>query len=276
MNDLISGSLAGLAQVGVGYPFDTVKIRLQSDNIGKFKGSALDCLKQTINERALYRGITYPMIGSVLFNSITFSIYCKHNEMFKKFSGKEKWWHSFASGASVGAVSTFIETPRDLLKSHSQIPNTPYKGSPVAAFHSIWPKYGMKGLFRGTAATFLRNTLTTPFFYGFYDLTKKFIETKYYNSENSLVASALGGSAGGFGIWGILYPLDVIRTNIQLQPLDKKDQYTKFSGIYNCGKNIYKNHGLRGLYRGYWPCIVRAVPVNAAVFAVFDFVKNKF
>lgn len=270
VKDLLSGSIAGGCQVLIGYPFDTIKVRMQS---GKYSG-ALECLRSTLKEggpRVLYSGVAYPFIGSVAFNSFVFSQYTGTMARFEKMYGKKEWWHAYASGGYVGALSTVIEAPRDLLKSQSQKPNSPYRESVFSAFKQIYPKYGMRGLFQGTWATCVRNTLTTPFFFGFWDTTKDYVNAKMGTTDHPL-GSALGGALGGFGIWGILYPLDVIKTRIQLDNFES-DKKT-YRGILDCGKKIVANQGYKGLFRGYVPCIVRAMPVNACVFLAFDYAKK--
>lgn len=41
-------------------------------------------------------------------------------------------------------------------------------------------------------------------------------------------------------------------------------------GILDCAKKTYRLEGLRGLYRGFLPCIIRSMPVNAAIFLAFE------
>lgn len=273
IKDFLSGSLAGVAQVGVGYPFDTIKVRMQYSNQYK---NAIHCLKDTLKEggvRSLYRGIAYPMIGSVAFNSFSFGLYTNSMKYLKnnRVIHNKHWSDAYLCGVLVGGVATAIEAPRDLLKSQSQRPNTPYNDSVFSAFRNIYPKYGMRGIFKGTNATFVRNVLTTPFFYGFYDSVKD-VTNNYVGQKDSLIGSALGGAVGGFGIWGILYPLDVVKTRIQLDEFSKSKQ--NYHGIIDTFKKMYKTEGMRSFFRGYGPCIVRAVPVNACVFVAFDIVNN--
>lgn len=58
---LLSGTVAGMAQVLVGHPFDTVKVRLQTKEV-----KALDCLRNTLKlegPTGFYRGIASPLVG---------------------------------------------------------------------------------------------------------------------------------------------------------------------------------------------------------------------
>jgi ornithine carrier protein len=80
--EVIFGSLAGIVGKVVEYPFDTVKVRLQSQptTFPLTYTGPLDCFKQSIQRegvRGLYRGISAPLFGaavetSSLFFSVSF------------------------------------------------------------------------------------------------------------------------------------------------------------------------------------------------------------
>ena len=56
------------------YPFDTVKVRLQSQAPGQYRGP-VDCFRQSIQQHgflALYRGISAPLIGAAMETSSLF------------------------------------------------------------------------------------------------------------------------------------------------------------------------------------------------------------
>ncbi|KAJ1555679.1 Mitochondrial carrier protein ymc2, partial [Cladochytrium tenue] len=64
VKELFAGSVGGIAQVLTGQPFDTVKVRLQTQP-GKY-ASALDCVRQTYQHegfRGFYKGTLTPLIG---------------------------------------------------------------------------------------------------------------------------------------------------------------------------------------------------------------------
>lgn len=77
LKDIVFGSLAGVAGKYVEYPFDTVKVRLQSQPDGvplRYKGP-LDCFAQSIRKDGLlglYRGISAPLLGAALETSSLF------------------------------------------------------------------------------------------------------------------------------------------------------------------------------------------------------------
>jgi len=79
--DFGAGCVGGAAGVLAGYPLDTVKVKIQTQDIsnGKmmYKGT-FNCLSQIINKegvRALYKGMSSPLIGVAGINAITFGAY---------------------------------------------------------------------------------------------------------------------------------------------------------------------------------------------------------
>ena len=75
--DIAFGSAAGIVGKFVEYPFDTVKVRLQSqpEHLPPQYTGPLDCFKQSIQRdgfRGLYRGISAPLAGAAIETSSLF------------------------------------------------------------------------------------------------------------------------------------------------------------------------------------------------------------
>ncbi|KAF3210969.1 hypothetical protein TWF106_010364 [Orbilia oligospora] len=69
IKDITYGSIAGMVGKFIEYPFDTVKVRLQTQN--HFKGP-LDCFTQGLRNdgiTGLYRGIAPPLVGAAAENA---------------------------------------------------------------------------------------------------------------------------------------------------------------------------------------------------------------
>jgi ornithine carrier protein len=77
LQDVVCGSLAGIVGKYIEYPFDTVKVRLQSqpDHLPlRYKGP-LDCFKQSLRQDGffgIYRGISAPLVGAAVENACLF------------------------------------------------------------------------------------------------------------------------------------------------------------------------------------------------------------
>ncbi|KAF3938540.1 Mitoferrin-2A [Dactylella cylindrospora] len=110
------------------YPFDTVKVRLQTQN--QFKGP-LDCFAQGLKNdgiTGLYRGIAPPMVGAAAENAGLFFSYTISQNFFRKLIYSD--YHPdeklpmpalLACGAISGASCSLILTPIELIKCKMQV-----------------------------------------------------------------------------------------------------------------------------------------------------------
>jgi solute carrier family 25 folate transporter 32 len=83
---------------------------------------------------------------------------------------------------------------------------------------------------------------------------------------------ALAGAAGGFTSGIVTCPLDVIKTKLQAQGgfrTNKPDTNAVYRGLLGTGRVIWREEGLRGLYRGLGPIILGYLPTWAVWFTVY-------
>lgn len=95
--DLLSGTVGGAAQLIVGHPFDTIKVKLQSQPTPlpgqppKFSG-AMDAVRQTVaseGPRGLYKGMGAPLATVAAFNALLFTV---RGQMEASFPTKCMFW----------------------------------------------------------------------------------------------------------------------------------------------------------------------------------------
>eukprot|EP00514_Thraustochytrium_sp_LLF1b_P008990 CAMPEP_0184551396 /NCGR_PEP_ID=MMETSP0199_2-20130426/24892_1 /TAXON_ID=1112570 /ORGANISM="Thraustochytrium sp., Strain LLF1b" /LENGTH=287 /DNA_ID=CAMNT_0026946553 /DNA_START=59 /DNA_END=922 /DNA_ORIENTATION=- len=281
MIDLFSGTTGGLAQVAVGHPLDTVKVMLQTqkpDANGKVRyAGMMDCFKQTLASdgfKGLYRGAASPLIGAMLHNAALFFSFGKAKHLFGADEPNAPLHSFFLSGALAGGFVVSIEAPMDFLKITVQTDSTgQYKGVMDAA-RKVYNVRGIAGIYQGGFATAVRNI---PCF-GFYFLGSE-IGSRAVNPPGEPTTPAsmfLGGLAGGalagFLFWGILYPLETVKSRLQGDHIIKEQRVYK--SYMDCVRQTWNEGGVKTFYKGYTPAITRAVPVNAVIFSAVYNVKN--
>jgi solute carrier family 25 (mitochondrial carnitine/acylcarnitine transporter), member 20/29 len=84
--------------------------------------------------------------------------------------------------------------------------------------------------------------------------------------ELESLSLVLAGAVGGVSFLGLMYPFDIIKSKLQVQEKGSK----QYSGSFDCLRQILHTDGIRGLYRGVWPCLIRALPANAASFVAYE------
>ena len=241
MDEVISGTVAGMTQVAVGHPLDTTKVRFVSGDYSNLRKCVIDINRGGV--RSFYRGIFSPLLGSVFANVQTFYMYDKCKNITNS---------PLIAGSITGFGLSVIETPVELIKSRMQISSMTY-GECVR-------QAGFRGLTTGFGITALRNGLGVGMMFWGYENTR----AQFPNSP--LVGSFIGGIAAGALVWGPVYPIDHIKTRIQtdgLAGLPRKSAWT-----------MAKEIGFKRSWGGFIPCFVRAVVVNPFIFLAYELSKN--
>lgn len=245
--DIVSGTAGGLAQVLAGHPLDTIKVRLQTQQPGPdgkmpFAGM-LDCGKKTFAKEGmsgLYKGAASPLLGAMAHNAGVFFSYGQA----KKLTGADVMGaplHTFLMAGSLASIPiTIVETPVDLLKIklQSQVGEGEYKGVFDAA-GKLSRAHGVQGLYQGFSATILRNfPCFGLYFFGSefgYRLINK--PGQPASPKQVFLGGLVGGGCAGFCFWGLLYPLETIKTRMQSDHIIKERRL--YSGVIDCGKKTF-------------------------------------
>jgi solute carrier family 25 folate transporter 32 len=95
---------------------------------------------------------------------------------------------------------------------------------------------------------------------------------------------ALAGAVGGFTSGVVTCPLDVIKTKLQAQGGFRAAQgnsappsaTARYSGMLGTARVIWREEGLKGMYRGLGPIILGYLPTWAVWFTVYGKSKEYF
>ena len=251
--DIIAGSVAG----GVGkvfeYPFDTVKVRLQSQGTTVYR-NAWDCLQKSLRAdgvvRGLYRGLSAPVFGAAVENSSLFFSYRLSQEVLVKTVYTDRDSRKrlpmealLIAGAMSGAFTSLSLTPIEYVKCQMQIPLAPgsIRGPGVlSVIRNVFRHDGLLGFWHGQLPTLIREAGGSAAWFGAYEGTKLF----FYNRNSSrmgssvesihlwqqLVAGALAGVSYNFAF----FPADTIKSRMQTQQIGSAPGITNAKSLqYN-------------------------------------------
>ncbi|KAJ7626984.1 mitochondrial carrier domain-containing protein [Roridomyces roridus] len=276
INELLAGSVGGAAQVLVGQPLDTVKTRAQIAPKGMFKGP-MDVLTQTIRNEgffALYKGMASPLFGIAGVNSLLFASYAAARRAVSPF-GQLSLPQTALAGSMAGAANAILASPVEMFKVRMQ---GQYGGANDQRLRVIvremWTQWGFRqGIMRGYWVTVAREIPAYAGFYTAYEFSKrKFIAR--YGSQQQLPVWALlaSGSTGGIAYWLACYPLDVIKSRVQLRPTPPTGSPLQY--MAHEVRAILAESGFRGLFRGLTPSLLRSIPAAASTFAAFEMTRS--
>ncbi|XP_051810929.1 mitochondrial basic amino acids transporter isoform X7 [Acanthochromis polyacanthus] len=267
--DFAAGCVGGAAGVLVGHPFDTVKVRLQVQNVDKplYRGT-YHCFQSIIRQESmlgLYKGIGSPMMGLTFINAIVFGV--QGNAMHKL--GRDTPLNQFLAGASAGAIQCVICCPMELAKTRMQMQGTGEKKSKKMYKNSldclvrIYKKEGIRGINHGMMTTLIRETPGFGVYFLTYDVLTRSLGCE--PEDPYMIPKLLfAGGMSGVTCWLSTYPADVIKSRLQADGVGGVNQY---NGIMDCIRQSLKKEGWRVFTCGLTSTLLRAFPVNATTFA---------
>jgi len=277
--DVFAGSIGGIGQCFVGHPLDTLKVRLQTSN--KYSGM-VDCFNTTVKEegfKGLYKGVQSPLIGLAALNSVTFLSYGQAKAWIKKNEDEILTLPQiFACGTFVGFTVAFIESPVDLFKSQLQTQYgapgaTPKYSGFLDCASKIWKSRGIKGVYQGLSATFLRDIPANAAYFGFYEIARRSMIHSDQKVEDLPAWKVLiAGGIGGMMYWATTYPFDVIKSTMQTDSINPSEK--KYHGIMDTANKIFKAEGAAGFFKGVAPCMIRSFPANAVCFCLYEMTRK--
>lgn len=269
--DFVAGCLGGCAGVLVGHPFDTVKVRLQTQDFRnpQYRGT-MDCFAKIVKRESvsgLYKGMSSPMAGVAAVNAIVFGVY---GNFQRNLTNPEALSSHFLAGAAAGFVQSFVCSPMELVKTRLQVQrNNAYTG-PLNCLIQVFKVEGIRGMFRGLGTTICREIPGFgTYFYAYELMTRISSENGEPGPPISTFHMLLAGGLSGTLSWVITYPIDVVKSRLQA---DGCGGVYKYTGFMDCLKKSITSEGYGVLTRGLTSTILRAFPTNAATFTVVTWV----
>ncbi|KAJ1967701.1 hypothetical protein IWQ62_001696 [Dispira parvispora] len=254
----------------------------------------------------LYRGVLPPILGATPINALAFwsydfglrSVRYLHSWWRpppSREAPEESWSQPIdketlslpqiaAAGAISGLFPALLIGPAERIKVLLQVQGTPVAtesipGKPsgskatstraglVELTRGVYRKEGLRGLFRGTAATFIRDVPGCAVYFTAYEAVRRTLG----HHPNSLITLPtplvvlLAGGLAGIIDWTCTMPIDTLKSRLQSAP---KGYYPR--GIRDVAKHLIRKEGWTALYRGIAPVMLRAFPANAACFAGYE------
>uniref|UniRef100_A0A8D2CJZ7 Solute carrier family 25 member 47 n=1 Tax=Sciurus vulgaris TaxID=55149 RepID=A0A8D2CJZ7_SCIVU len=290
--DFVAGAIGGVCGVAVGYPLDTVKVRIQTEP--KYTG-IWHCIRDIYRQervRGFYRGLSLPVCTVSLVSSVSFGTYrhcLAHICRFRYGSAEAKPAKADVtlSGCASGLVRVFLTSPTEVAKVRLQtqaqaqrrrpsasgpsaappaslVPGPKYRG-PLHCLITVAREEGLRGLYKGSSALLLREGHSFATYFLSYAILCEWLTPPGHSQPDVLGVLVAGGCAGVLA-WAVATPMDVIKSRLQA---DGQGQQ-RYRGLLHCVVTSVREEGLRVLFRGLAVNCCRAFPVNMAVFVTYE------
>lgn len=269
----------------------------QPDNKPLRYTGPIDCFRQSWRAdgfAGLYRGISAPLVGAALENSSLFLWEQVAQKMLMTsgaYARNEPLPLSalFMTGAMSGAATSLVLTPVELVKCKMQVPTmTTTDGfikmapTPLAIIKTVWRHQGLMGFFHGQMGTLIRETGGCAAWFGSKETVTR-IFRRMNNKRTGLDPTtltpipiwqqAVAGATAGMSYNFLFFPADTIKSRIQTMAVGGKSLKPSF---WSEGAALWRQHGVRGMYRGCGITVARSAPSSAFIFVIYDALKNNY
>ncbi|THD26251.1 Mitochondrial ornithine transporter [Fasciola hepatica] len=298
---LVAGINGGIATVYVGQPLDTIKVKMQA--FPEVYPNAWNCFKVTLVKdgiaRGLYAGTVPALVANVAENAVLFCALPPSQHAVCRLVGKERSEHlSNFEHACAGSLAAFWSSlalcPTELVKCKVQslremaeLGQVKLKASEFGPWNvtkRIIREDGLMGFTRGLSATFAREMPGYFCFFGGYETCRSLLVGRDGRKDHlHPLATAFCGGMGGVMLWLAIFPFDVLKSRMQIGHLEAEPAHTssvepsvkqRQPGMIKLFCRIVKHEGVRSLYRGLGPTLLRTFPASGALFVAVEWTRT--
>ena len=242
----IHGWMGGVTGLVLSHPIDTIKSNVQANKPINY------------SFRSLYKRMTVPILTVGFDKAILFWCYGNfRRKIDENYSDKSVKTRAVMAGLMTGLVIPLYLTPIDRIKIIKQTNGR------------ITPKdISLKFMYRGLPVMLFREPIASAvYFWTFESLKDRYKDIMAKSSYHHVGMSFLFGGISGGTLSTVIYPFDIVKTIMQ-------SNTGKQIREIDIAKNIYKQNGILGFYKGYKYAIMRAIPRHAGTFAMIEYLRK--
>ncbi|TMW67069.1 hypothetical protein Poli38472_012185 [Pythium oligandrum] len=277
----IAGAVAGGASRLVAAPLDLIKIRFQVQQapISSHPGAKYVGFLQSIRSihaeeglRGFWRGNLAATGLWISYSAVQFGAYGGLKTLWPPdIANQHSTLVSSVNGATAGVLATVVTYPLDLFRTIFASQGVPKQFPTLQslASHTLETR-GVVGFYNGLGPTLCQIAPYMGLSFGIYaalnDLTA--------SSGVHWVLSYVGtGATAGLVSKLMVYPLDTVKKRMQIRQLQRNPSYgvmTPYSSSWACFLDIVRREGMRGLYKGTVPSLLKSVVTHSSTFASYE------
>jgi solute carrier family 25 phosphate transporter 23/24/25/41 len=145
---------------------------------------------------------------------------------------------------------------------------------------NMWADGGMRAAYRGLGLGLIGMFPYSAIDMGTFEFLKKSFtnyKAHYYGiheedaAPGNIATALLGATSGALGAT-VVYPLNVLRTRLQTQGTAMHPP--TYTGIWDVAQRTLQNEGLRGLYKGLTPNLLKVAPALSITWVCYENTKK--
>ncbi|KYK58050.1 hypothetical protein DCS_05063 [Drechmeria coniospora] len=283
-----AGGVAGAVSRTVVSPLERLKILMQIQSVGRdaYKlsvGQALGKMWREEGWRGFMRGNGTNCIRIVPYSAVQFSSYnfYKRN-IFEPFPGADLApLTRLVCGGVAGITSVFLTYPLDIVRtrlsiqtaSFAELGDKPKKlpGMWQTMSHMMKTEGGVSAIYRGIIPTVAGVAPYVGLNFMVYESVRKYL-TPEGDRHPSAARRLLAGAISGAVAQTCTYPFDVLRRRFQINTMSGMGY--QYKSITDAIRMIVRHEGIRGLYKGIVPNLLKVAPSMASSWLSFEMTRD--
>ncbi|KAL4268079.1 mitochondrial carrier family protein [Pleurotus pulmonarius] len=182
---------------------------------------------------------------------------------------------AFIAGGFGGVSAVLVGHPFDLTKTRLQTAAPGAYTGAVDVVKQILARDGVRGMYRGMVPPLLGVTPIFALSFWAYDASKKLILSATPNRSSDVLSTGELAAAGFLSaVPTTLVTAPVERAKVLLQIQGQGGSGRQYTGVLDVMKHLYKEGGMRSIFRGSFATLARDGPGSAAYFAAYEVTKK--
>ncbi|OWF49792.1 mitochondrial thiamine pyrophosphate carrier-like [Mizuhopecten yessoensis] len=292
----LAGAVSGVVSRVMFQPLDVLKVRfqlqiepIQQQNSSKYWGiyQATRTIIKEEGTRALWKGHVPAQLLSVVYGVgqfVTFEFLTKlvWKHLPEECSTKYRPLTHTVCGSLAACSATVLAHPADVLRTRfiAQGSIKTYS-SLLSGIKKIKQTEGILGFYKGLGPALIQTGFQMGLQFGLYSgLTSiwQWMEHRPLGGKLGITESLVCGAGSGIISKLIAYPLDMTKKRLELQGVEQiRKEFGAirvYRGFINCLVCVLREEGVRGMYKGLSPSLIKAGFMSASNFFLYDQVCN--
>ncbi|KAI6248464.1 hypothetical protein HI914_03481 [Erysiphe necator] len=283
-----AGGVAGAVSRTVVSPLERLKIlhQVQKAGIDGYKMSVGKGLIKMWNEegwRGLTRGNGTNCIRIIPYSAVQFGSYNFYKKFFEPSPGADlNSFRRLICGGAAGITSVFFTYPLDIVRTRLSIQSASFVSKTQVANQKLpgmWTTMvimyntegGILALYRGIIPTIAGVAPYVGLNFMTYELIRSYFTPEGEKNPSSIRKLAAGAISGAVA-QTCTYPFDVLRRRFQINTMSGMGY--QYKSILDAVKIIITQEGIRGMYKGIVPNLLKVAPSMATSWLSYEMTRD--
>jgi hypothetical protein len=183
----------------------------------------------------------------------------------------------FICGSSAGVTSHTICFPMEVIKTRLAVAqNGVYRGITDCAIQTIRNE-GVRPFYRGLSASLMSTIPHAGVNLMLYEVAKRVLLRSESSEQYTILALMAASGFSSAVSQVVVYPVRTIKARMIMHGMPGQAHQEQYAGgVIQIARSTIRLEGFRGLFKGFYPSLLKTVPSNMITFTVYDTLRRLF